>query len=178
MDAMIKIGEQAPQFELPDLRGHLLRLEDLQGKIVVVNFWSAECEWCQRVDRELIPYLDAWKDRVKVLWIASNDSEPHNLIEKVASERKLPTVLVDDQQKVADLYGAQTTPHFFVVDSGCKLSYQGAWNDVTFRRRIATQVYVPKVIEALKQNLTPEVTQTPPYGCVLVRFAVHDDFSE
>ncbi len=51
-----------------------------------------------------------------------------------------------------------------------KLAYQGAWDDITFRQRVATQIYVPRVIEALKQNRIPEVTQTPPYGCALVRF--------
>jgi peroxiredoxin len=175
MDPIITIGEQAPRFELPDLKGKILIMEDLLGWIVVLNFWSAECEWCQRVDRELITYLDAWLDRVKVLWVASNANESRDLIEKVAVERKLPTVLLDDQQKVADLYGAQTTPHFFVVDSGGKLCYQGAWDDVIFRRRVATQIYVPKVIEALKLNQTPKVTQTPPYGCVLVRFPAENN---
>jgi peroxiredoxin len=161
MDPVITIGEQVPQFELPDLKGKISTLEDLRG--------------CQRVDHELLTYLDAWKDRVKVLWIASNTNESRDLIEKVAIERKLPTVLLDGQQKVADLYGVQTTPHFFVLDSGGKLCYQGAWDDITFRHREATQVYVPKVIEALQHNLTPEVTQTPPYGCVLVRFPAQDN---
>lgn len=178
MDPLIKIGEKAPFFELPDLHGNLLRLEDLRGAITVLNFWSAECEWCQRVDREIITYMDAWRGMVKVLWIASNASEPYDLIEKAADERELPSVLVDDQQKVADLYGAQTTPHFFVVDGEGRLCYQGAWDDVTFRRRIATQAYVPKVIEAIKHNQTQEITQTPAYGCVLVRFVVPDDYSE
>ena len=170
MDPIIAIGEQAPRFELPELKGKILALEDLLGWIMVLNFWSAECEWCKRVDHEVITYLDAWKEQVKVLWIASNANESRDLIEKVAAERKLPTVLLDEQQKVADLYGAQTTPHFFVMDKGGKLRYQGAWDDITFRHRVATQVYVPQAIEALRHHLTPEVTQTPAYGCVLVRF--------
>jgi len=170
MDPIVPIGGHAPLFKLNDFSGRALILRDLQGWIVVLNFWSAECEWCERVDREIKTYMDAWKDRVKVLWIASNANESRGLIEKVAAQRKLSTVLLDDQNKVADLYGAQTTPHFFVVDEGGKLSYQGAWDDITFRHRVATQVYLPKVIEALRHNLIPEVIETPPYGCALVRF--------
>ena len=171
MDPIIAIGEQAPLFQLNDLSNKMNILKDFQGRIVVLNFWSAECEWCMRVDHELLTYLDSWKNRVKVLWIASNANESSELIEKVSAERDLPTVLLDDKQKVADLYGAQTTPHFFVVDEGGKLRYQGAWDDINFRHRVATQVYLPKVMEALFQKLTPEITQTPPYGCVLVRFS-------
>jgi peroxiredoxin len=174
MDPLIKISEQAPIFQLSDLSGRSLNLKNFQGWIVVLNFWSAECEWCNRVDDELKKYLDGWKDRVKVLWIASNANESRELIKKVATERNLSTVLIDDRQMVADLYGAQTTPHFFVVDEAGRLRYQGAWDDITFRQRVASMVYLPRVIEALQQNLNPEVTQTPPYGCVLVRFPAMD----
>ena len=173
MDTVIKIGDQAPLFELLDLHGDPLGLEDLRGRIVVLNFWSAECEWCQRVDQELLAYLAPWKEWAKVLWIASNANESRRMIDRVATERRLPTVFLDRDHKVADLYGAQTTPHFFVVDRTGKLAYQGAWNDITFRQRVATQVYVPRVIEALELNRIPEVTQTPPYGCALVRFQGH-----
>jgi peroxiredoxin len=168
MDPIIPIGEQVPLFQLNDLSRRSLILKDLRGWIVVLNFWSAECEWCKRVDHELTTYLEVWKDRVKVLWIASNANESRELIEKVTTERNLPTVLLDYQHKVADLYGAQTTPHFFVVDEAGKLRYQGAWDDITFRQRVATQVYLPLAIEMLQHNLTPEITQTPAYGCALV----------
>ena len=65
MDTLVSFGEQAPLFTLPDLKGNSWALEDFRGMIVVLNFWSAECDWCQRVDSELVTYLDAWKERVK-----------------------------------------------------------------------------------------------------------------
>jgi peroxiredoxin len=170
MDAIIPIGAQAPEFELPDLKGSRHDLQDFRGGIQVLNFWSAECTWCERVDREITAFLNQWRDRVKVLWIASNANETRELIEKVAGARELPTVLLDERQQVAKLYGVQTTPHFFVVDSKGKLAYQGAWDDITFRQRVAIHIYVPQVVEALLKNLSPEITQTPPYGCALVRF--------
>lgn len=170
MDTLIKIGERAPQFQLPDLKGNLHSLEGLLGWIIVLNFWSAECTWCERVDHELSAFLDSWKNHAKVLWIASNANESRDLIQRVATGRNLPTVLLDAHQQVANLFGAQTTPHFFVVDADGNLTYQGVWDDITFRKRVATQVYIPQVVEALKQDLAPEVTQTPPYGCVLVRY--------
>jgi hypothetical protein len=64
------------------------------------------------------------------------------------------------------------TPQFFVVDAKGKLAYQGSWDDITFRQRVATQVYMPQVVEALKQHLVPQINHTLPYGCVLVHF--HD----
>ena len=170
MDPLIKIGEDAPPFQILDLWGNVFSLDEMRGWIVVLNFWSAECTWCERVDQELMNLLDGWKEQVKVLWFASNAHETRDFIEAVATKRNLPLVLVDEQQQVANLYGAQTTPHFFIVHGKGKLAYQGAWDDITFRRRSATQVYVPKVVDALMHNQPPEVSQTQPYGCVLVRY--------
>ncbi len=171
MDTLVKIGEKAPEFQLPDLEGNLFSLDGAGGWIRVLNFWSAECTWCERVDSELMDYLDAWKGWVKGVWIAANANESPELISRVAKERGISPVLLDRQQKLATLYGAQTTPHFFIVDARGNLAYQGAWDDITFRKRVATQIYVPQVVEALRQGHVPEITQTPPYGCALVRFS-------
>jgi peroxiredoxin len=170
VDPIIAIGEEAPLFQLSDLRGDVYSLAGMRGWIIVLNFWSAECVWCQRVDQELMGFLDSWKQQVKVLWIASNGNETLDLIERAANNRNLPTVLVDEHQQVANLYGAEMTPQFFVIDTKGKLAYQGSWDNVTFRQRVATQVYVPQVVRALMENLAPWISQTPPYGCVLVRF--------
>lgn len=169
MDSVITSGEDAPLFRLPDLGGQLHSLTEMRGWIIVLNFWSAECEWCERVDRELLGLLDTWKDHVKVLWIASNANESHSTIEEKVNNRNIPLMLIDEDQQVADQYGALTTPHFFVVDRHGKIAYQGAWDDITFRKREATQVFVPQVLEALMRDRVPEVRQTTPYGCTLVR---------
>jgi len=169
MDTIIKIGDRAPLFQLPNLKGELHGLNEYLGWNVVLNFWSAECDWCKRVDEEVIDYLVAWNERVRVLWIASNANESVDLIEKTAAERKIPSVWIDADQKVADLYGAHITPQFYVVGGGGVLRYQGAWDNITFRQRKATQVYIPQVIEALLHDQSPEVTTTPAYGCTLVR---------
>jgi peroxiredoxin len=169
MDSMISAGDPAPLFQLPDLKGKPHSLKEMLGRILVLTFWSAECDWCERVDRELLTTLETWNELASVWWIAANANESRQLIRRVAAQRHLPMLLLDRRQKVADLYGAQTTPHFFVIDRLGTLAYQGAWDDVTFRQRAPTRVYVPRVIEALLENRLPPVTETPPYGCVLVR---------
>ncbi len=170
MDTVINVGMEAPNFELTDLHGKKYSLSASRGRIVVIYFWSAECTWCDRVDGELLKLCDGWGEGVDVLWVASNANEPRNIVKRVAQERNIPAVLLDEQQKVADLYGAQTTPHFFIIDVDGKLAYKGAWDDITFRQRVATQTYVPDVVDSLRNGTRPQITQTQPYGCVLVRY--------
>jgi len=105
------------------------------------------------------------------LWsIASNANEPIDLLKQAASSRSLPVVLHDKDQTAADLYGALTTPHFFVVDRKGALRYQGALNDITFRQREPTMNYLRPAVEALFSGVHPNPSKTSPYGCTIVRY--------
>lgn len=170
MDPLIPSGQPAPDFTLPDLTGRLYRLSDQKGRLVVVSFWSAECPWSERADRILLSSLSEWGDRVVLLPVASNDNEEPGLLARVAGERGLPLVLLDQGHRVADLYGAQVTPHLFLVDANGILRYQGAMDDVTFRQREPTRHYLVEAVEALFAGRSPDPAQTPPYGCALVRY--------
>lgn len=167
---MIPNAQPAPDFTLPDQDGRLHSLHDYRGRVVVLNFWSAECPQAARVDAELLPLVRAWGEAVALLSIASNANEGAELITRVAAQRTLPLILLDSEHKVADLYAAQTTPHLFVVDAQGILRYQGAFDDVTFRQRTPTRHYLRQAVEAVLAGRQPDPSQTPPYGCSIVRY--------
>ncbi|MEE9188966.1 MAG: redoxin domain-containing protein [Anaerolineales bacterium] len=159
----------APNFTLPDLKGQPHSLKDYLGHIVILNFWSAECPWSSRYDQIISENLPVWGHAVQYLPIASNVNESQELIANEASTRELTLLLHDVDHKVADLYGAITTPHLFVIDAQGILRYQGAFDDVTFRQRTPTQNYLHMAVEAIKDDKLPEPDHTSPYGCTVVR---------
>jgi thiol-disulfide isomerase/thioredoxin len=147
-------------------------LEDFQGKVLVINFWSGECPHSARTDQELAALTKDWGDAVVLLNVASNANETIELLREAAAERGLSLVLHDAQQQVADLYEAATTPHLFVVDAQGILRYRGAFDDMTFRKRTPTQSYLRQAVDALLAGRLPDPADTDPYGCTIVRYAV------
>ena len=165
----MELHQPAPDFELPDVQRRLHRPCDYRGKIVILNFWSAECPHSARTDGLIINLLEEWNGEVELLSIAANRNESVQMVEEAAKTRHIPRVLIDAQQVVADQYEAMTTPHVFVLDQAGVLRYRGAVDDVTFRHRQATQFFLQDAVEALLQGRVPGVSETPAYGCTIVR---------
>ncbi len=165
----MQLDQPAPDFALPDLQGNLHRLSDYCGKIVILNFWSAGCPHSERTDRYLLDLLPRWEGEVIMLPVAANRNESAQMVEEAAETRRLPRVLLDSEQTVANLYAAAATPHVFLLDREGILRYRGAVDNMTFRHRQATRWYLQEAVEALLQGRLPELAETPAYGCAIVR---------
>jgi peroxiredoxin len=166
-----ELNQPAPEFTLPDLSGRIHMLSDYRGRIVIVNFWSAECPHSERFDTAITTWLAEWGADIALLSIASNANETDVQIKGVAKRRKLPVVLRDADQTVADRYEAQTTPHVFLIDRQGILRYRGAVDDVAFRQRVATKFYLKDAVEAQLSDHLPEITEVKPFGCTIVRYS-------
>ena len=165
----LQLNFPVPDFELPDLHGRHHRLSEYRGRIVIVNFWSCECPHSERTDKAIMSMFVQWKDDVSMLTIASNRNESAEDVANVSEARRLPTVLLDANCEVADLFEAQTTPHVFVIDREGILRYRGSVDDVTFRQRIPTRFFLDLAVESLLEGHSPALTESPAYGCTIVR---------
>lgn len=78
LDDFALAGRPAPSMELPYLGAEgTLDLDDLRGRIVVVNFWSSWCDDCRQEHPELLAAAEAYRDRGVVFLgiLRSNDGE-------------------------------------------------------------------------------------------------------
>ncbi len=166
------IGDRAPGLELADTTGETHALPAPGEVSATVVVWT--CNHC--------PYALAWHDRlleleadyarddVRVLTLNSNDAErypadsPEAMAERHAAERWPVPYLHDADQSVARAWGAETTPHVFVLDAALRLAYRGA-PDGDYQRPELRAEWVREALAAVLAGRAPERPETEPVGC-------------
>lgn len=58
----IKRGEKAPEINLPMLNGENFSLDDVKGKMVLIDFWAAWCKPCRKENPHLVEIYKTYKD--------------------------------------------------------------------------------------------------------------------
>lgn len=111
---------QSADFSLKDLNGKTWSLQQLRGRVVLVNFWATWCPPC----RKEIPTLDELYKRFKdqgfvVLGISD---EKTGTVKPFAAQEKISyPMLLDPGRKVNELFEVDGIPKSFVYDRGGKL---------------------------------------------------------
>jgi cytochrome c biogenesis protein CcmG/thiol:disulfide interchange protein DsbE len=76
----IGVGNRVPDFTLITFEGEQIRIADLRGQVVLLNFWASWCTTCEVEARELEQVFQMYKDRgVVFLGIDYVDTEPEAL---------------------------------------------------------------------------------------------------
>jgi peroxiredoxin len=95
-----RVGRVAPDFLLETLDGGELRLSDLQGTPVIVNFFATWCVSCRHETPALVTFNDAYGDDVAVIGVDLQESD--GLVQSYAEEFGIEfSVVMDRDGEVA-----------------------------------------------------------------------------
>jgi peroxiredoxin len=108
---------EAPDFTLQNLKGEEIRLSDLKGKIVFINFWATWCGPCRQEVPAFIELQEEYgTDDLAILGI-SVDQGDLSVVEAFAKSYNINYEILYANQKVVSIYGGiQSIPTTFVVD--------------------------------------------------------------
>lgn len=106
----------APDFTLPAIDGSKVKLSDLKGQVVMLNFWASWCGPC----RQEMPLLnDIYKHYKKAGFVLLGVNLDESIDDAEGFMKKTPVnfpVLLDSDGKVAGLYKNQAMPSSYFID--------------------------------------------------------------
>lgn len=172
-----RIGEAAPAFTAIDSNGHSVKLSDFAGRTVVMEWTNHGCPYVQKWYRGGMQALQREATGKGAVWLTVLSSAPgtQGHVDGPTANRMMkeqgaaPThYLLDPDGKVGRAYGAQVTPHMYVIAPDGRLAYMGGMDS------IATPDVndIPKAepvtrlaIDAVLAGRPVAKSQTRPYGC-------------
>jgi peroxiredoxin len=115
----VAVGQTYTDIVLPDPQGNLQRLSQLNGKLIMINFWASWCGPCRRENPDVVALYHEFKDRDFEIFGVSLD-ESRGKWEKAIEEDNLTWHHVSDlkgwNSEAGRLYGVRSIPHTVLID--------------------------------------------------------------
>lgn len=121
--AMPAVGSIAPGFTLKSDNGKNLKLGELRGQVVMINFWATWCSPC----RQEIPHLNRLQERYRKAGFAllgiNIDDQPRAAREMMQKLGVVFPVLFDTDKRVSRLYDVGAMPSTLLIDRDGRIRY-------------------------------------------------------
>ena len=176
----IEIKDEMPNmdYEMKSVNGISYSLNNLKEKNGIIILFT--CNTCQFVvkweDRYKLLEELAKKNNIGLVYINSNykkrdGDDSYEEMKKHAKKMnyRFP-YLLDEKSKLANSFGAKTTPHIFMFNSNLQLAYKGAIDDNYEDINKVKEFYLEDAIQQLVKGKRIKVNETKPVGCSIKRF--------
>lgn len=134
---LVKVGDLAPDFSMKLTNGTTVKLSDLRGKLVMLQFTASWCGVC----RKEMPFIekDIWlkhKNNSNFALLAIDRDEPLDIVEKFILSTKITYPIgLDPKADIFALYAAREagiTRNVIIDKSGKIIKLTRLYNDVEF----------------------------------------------
>jgi peroxiredoxin len=174
------LGKPAPDFAATDTNGKPVKLSDLRGKLVILEWSNHQCPYVRKhYGAGNMQKTQEAARALGVTWITIISSGPGeqghvNAAEanRLTAERnaKPNHVVLDPAGKIGRMYAARVTPHMFIIAADGKLLYKGAIDSIRSSRQSDipnAKNYVTAALSEIKSGKRVADADTVAYGCTI-----------
>ena len=158
-------------FTLEDYNGSQYRLSNFSdSKAVVLIFMSTRCPVSNSYNERINKLYNLYVDKGFTFFgINANKTETKKEIETHTREHGFMfPILVDKNNTVADMLGAQVTPEAFVISPDREILYHGRIDDSKDPNNVRSQE-LNDALTAILKDKPVMVPQTKAFGCSIKR---------
>jgi len=113
----VATGSVAPSWELRDLQGEAFRSSDLEGKVIVLDFWATWCPPCRKEIPGFIELQEQYGDEgVVVVGVSLDEGGPATVVPFVEETGINYLVVMGDSEVVKAFGGITSIPTTFIID--------------------------------------------------------------
>ncbi|WP_394228861.1 TlpA family protein disulfide reductase [Pseudoalteromonas spongiae] len=118
-----ELNKSAPDFTLKALSGDNVRLKELSGQVVLINFWASWCGPCRK-EMPLLDELHAKYSDLGFTVLGVNVEQQNQKAKEFINELNVSfPILLDEQNTVSKLYDVEAMPTTVVIDRNSNLRY-------------------------------------------------------
>ncbi|GAA4847487.1 TlpA disulfide reductase family protein [Algivirga pacifica] len=116
------IGSTVPDITLPNPDGKELKLSDLRGKVVMIDFWASWCQPCRLENPNVVEAYKQYNDKGFEVFSVSLDQNEDKWKEAIKEDNLLWNNHVIDLENIAgSAYNVMTIPSTFLIDAEGKI---------------------------------------------------------
>ncbi len=118
----LAVGDVAPSFNLPGIDGQPVSIENIESKVIIIDFWASWCTPCLKsVKTTLKPLYDSYdRSEVEIIGISNDiqESKWRAAVNKWGLQWKN---VWDADRSLVRSYDVPAIPTYFIVDSTGKM---------------------------------------------------------